>query len=385
MNYSFVGDEDMKHLAGLTGLQRLDVQHTQVTDAGLKHLAGLPSLRELSASSNKITDAALTPLAEVPNLETLSVTDCKITGSGFKALSKLSKLKELRVSGNPVTDEHVLALKDIKGLKEVAFTGTKVSEEVALALKQARPDMRVRDVAGDEVALDKKPEPRPKPPPTEDISKVAPAFKLTAEDFHKEYEADKNAAAQKYKGKVIELSGEVQTVKRIDADRSMLLLKVEKSFFGVQCVTTEEQPWAKVAPGQQIKIKGKWPEFSAGAAIIDCVFVETGEYAAIRISAADLAKEYAADGEAAVKKYDKKYLVITGEVVSKEFNSVGAGAVVLKTGNKVKVECSFTADEKDVVKAFKVGQSIKVVGQFTLNFASGDEVSVYFCLPLSGG
>jgi hypothetical protein len=48
----------------------------------------------------------------------------------------------------------------------------------------------------------------------------------------------------------------------------------------------------------------------------------------------------------------------------------------------VKVTCSFTAFEKDVTKPIKVGQTIKVVGKFTLNFAGGDEVGIYFCLPL---
>jgi hypothetical protein len=29
-----------------------------------------------------------------------------------------------------------------------------------------------------------------------------------------------------------------------------------------------------------------------------------------------------------------------------------------------------------------VGQTITVAGEFTLNFASGNEVVVYFCLPV---
>jgi uncharacterized protein (DUF1330 family) len=381
LNYSSVGDADLKNVTGLTGLKRLDVQHTRVTDEGLKFLVGMPGLLDLSASGNKITDAGLVHLSGIPNLENISLWECKITGSGFKELARLTKLKKLGISGNPVTDAHVINLKDISRLTEVDFAGTKVSDEAALALKQARPEIRVRDVIGDEVSLEKKPPTRSRPP-VEDLSKVEPAFKMTAEEFFKEYEAGKNTAAEKYKGKVIELSGEIDGIGRNFGGDPYVTLKVEKQLLGVMCFTAEEHPWAKVVRGQKIKIKGKWPEFTVASSLIYCAFVETGEYAGIRLSAEELAKEYAADPEATVKKYDKKFLVMTGEVVSKEFNSAGAASVELKSGNKVKVKCSFTATEKDVTKPIKVGQTIEVVGEFTLNFAGGNDVGIYFCLPM---
>jgi internalin A len=381
LNYSNIGDDGMNHLAGLTGLKYLNLYATRVTEAGLKHLSGLTALKRLNITENKqITDAALAPLAALPNLETLWASDCKITGSGLKELAKHAKLRELSVSGNPITDEHVLALKDLKTLQDLNLTGTKVSDEVAIELKKANPKLRVRDAAGDEVALDKKPRPKPK---VEDISKVEPDFKLTADAFYKEYEADRAAATKKYKDKVIELSGEVDGMGRNISGDSHITLKVEKQLIGVMCVTADEQPWAKAVKGQKVKIKGKWPEFSVGAALIYCVFVETGEYKGIPITAAELAKEFAADGEATVKKYEGKILVLTGEVVAKEFNSAGAAGIELKSDNKVKVKCSFTATEKDVTKPIKVGQKLTVVGEFTLNFANRDEVGLYFCLPVT--
>jgi hypothetical protein len=372
----------MKYLSGLSNLEYLDIQHTEVSDAGLKQLVGMPKLRHLSASGNNgITDAGLSSLAGMPNLEIIGVSECKITGSSFKDLAKLTKLKDLWISGNPVTDDHVMALKDIRSLKEVGFTGTKVSEEAALELKKARPDMRVRDIAGDEVVLDKKLTPRPKMP-VEDLTKVAADFKLTAEAFHKEYEADRVAAAKKYKDKVIELSGEVDSVGRNIGGDAYITLKVDKQLIGVMCMTVDEFPWTKAVKGQKIKIKGRWPEFTIAAGIINCVFVETGEYQAIVKSVDELAKEWAADAEATVKKYDKKHMILSGEVAAKEYNSAGAATITLKTDGKVKVKCSFTAFDKDAVKKVKIGEKIKVLGEFTLNFGSGDEAALYFCLPM---
>src|SRR5262249_32901660 len=144
---------------------------------------------------------------------------------GLKALAKHAKLKEISLSGNPVTDEHVVALKELKTLQELNLTGTKVSDEVAIELKKANPKLRVRDSAGDDVALEKKTRPKPK---VEDISKMEPAFKLTAEAFYKEYEADKAAATKKYKDKVIELTGEVDSVSRNISGDSFVTLKIEK-------------------------------------------------------------------------------------------------------------------------------------------------------------
>src|SRR5262249_22293502 len=158
-------------------------------------------------------------------------------------------------------------------------------------------------------------------------------------------------------------------------------LEADKDFTGVMCFTADAEPWAKVVPGQKVKLKGKWPPDAFGTVLIHCAFVDTGTSPAITVTAQQLAKEYAADKEAANKKYKDKYLIITGEVADKEFNSAGAASVTLKVEGKVKVTCSFTAFEKALVKPIKVGQQLKAVGQYTLNFGD-DEVSLYFCHPI---
>lgn len=382
LNYSAVGDDAVRHLAGLAGLKSLNLYATRVTDAGLLPLKGLTALKNLSIGENKqLTDGALTAAAAIPNLEQLWVSNCTITGSGLKDLAKHSKLKEIILSGNPVTDAHVGALKDIAPLELVNLTGTKVTEEAALELKTARPKLRVRDASGGEVSLTAKP-PRPKPK-IEDLTKTPADFTLTAEAFYKEYQADKGAAERKYKGKVIELTGETDGHGRNISEEAFVSLKVEKQLIGVRCFTADDQPWGKAVKGQKVKVKGKWPEFTISAALVYCVFVETGEYKGISITAAALAKEYEADRAATVKKYDHKHLVLSGEVAAKEFNSAGAATIQFKVDGKIKVNCSFTAFEKDATKAIKVGQKLTVVGEFTLNSETGDEVTVYFCQILT--
>lgn len=66
------------------------------------------------------------------------------------------------------------------------------------------------------------------------------------------------------------------------------------------------------------------------------MFVETGVYRGVPLTAAELAKEYEADPAATVKKYDGKAVVLTGEGVSKDYNSAGAAGMEMKTGGKAK-------------------------------------------------
>jgi Leucine-rich repeat (LRR) protein len=381
LNYTWITDAALEHMSGLTGLRSLNLMKTKITDVGLKHLSGLTNLQDLALGDNKITDAGLQYLSGLTKLRDLYLSECKITGPGLKHLGGLTSLQDLRLNANPITDESLAHLQNLKGLKYLYLTGTKVTDEGVLALKKALPKTSVHDYSGQEVSLDKKSAPRPKVA-VEDISKIAPSFSLSAEKFSEEYKENRNAAEEKYKGKVVELTGVVKSMGRNIADDSYISLEAGKVLFGVMCVTADAEPWAKVAPGQKVKLKGKWPEFSVGAALIYCVFLDTGKYEATALSAEQLAKEYVADPEATTKKYKDKYLVISGEVMDRDFNSAGAASITLKVDSKVRVKCHFTAFESKQTRSLKVGQRVKAIGQYTLNFDK-DEVGLYFCLPIT--
>src|SRR5258708_9066620 len=63
-----VADGDLACLAGLPGLQILDVSSTPITDAGLVDLVGMASLENLPLGQSKITDAGLAALTGLPVL-----------------------------------------------------------------------------------------------------------------------------------------------------------------------------------------------------------------------------------------------------------------------------------------------------------------------------
>lgn len=130
-------------------------------------------------------------------------------------------------------------------------------------------------------------------------------------------------------------------------------------------------------------MKGRWPKDAFGLALARSVFTDVGVYQGIAITAAELGKEFAADRAGTIKKYEGKHLVLSGEVATKEFSSAGAAGILFKSEGKIAVKCSFTASENDLTKPIKAGQKLTVVGEFTLNSDTGDDVTVYFCYPLT--
>jgi hypothetical protein len=151
---------------------------------------------------------------------------------------------------------------------------------------------------------------------------------------------------------------------------------------GVVCVLVENDPWKKYAPGQSVRVKGKVPPSATAASLTDCNVIEADQSPVPTMTAADLARDYEADRDTTVKKFDKKYVIVTGTILNTETNDVGAVAMELKGEGKTNIRCIFRATEKDIAEPFKPGQEIRVLGEFTLNLAPM-EVKLYSCLPIS--
>ena len=80
---------------GLTKLEFLNCQFTQVTDAGLAHLAGM-NLKKLTFPKEAATDIGLKHyLATVERPSTLSIGKWEVTDAGLVHLAGLTKLQSL--------------------------------------------------------------------------------------------------------------------------------------------------------------------------------------------------------------------------------------------------------------------------------------------------
>jgi internalin A len=116
------GINDIRPLAGLTGLTEIDLSSNQIVD--ISPLANLKKLKTLNLDNNKISN--ISALSGLTNLNTLTLVANRITS--VKPLATLSELKMLSLIGNKVTDIQPLA--KLKKLKFVALSNNPIKNKV---------------------------------------------------------------------------------------------------------------------------------------------------------------------------------------------------------------------------------------------------------------
>jgi Leucine-rich repeat (LRR) protein len=118
---SWIGDEAIQHMKGLTKLKELRLWLTRIGDEGVAELAPLTNLERLSLEKTRISDEGLANLKPLVNLVTLDLSSNEITDEGLQHLTALTKLQELNVAFcTGVTEEGINALKQaIPSLKKV--------------------------------------------------------------------------------------------------------------------------------------------------------------------------------------------------------------------------------------------------------------------------
>lgn len=213
--------------------------------------------------------------------------------------------------------------------------------------------------------------------------KNASVVKLDPEAFAVEVKKDEKAAAAKYKGKTIELSGTVSGVYRnFGGDVFVALPSKTAGITGVSCFLKDKSVFGKVVKGQEVTVRGRYPDFQFGVQIMDCELAKTGPSPALTYEAEAMAGEWARDKEAAAKKWTDKPLIVSGEIVDTRANDVGAISVFLKAGDKLRVDCGFTAFEKDLASKLKKGDKVKVAGEF-FESESKEGPALRFCMPVN--
>jgi hypothetical protein len=142
-----VTDAGLALLKRLTRLQELTLARLPITDAGLAHLRGLARLESLRLTDVPITDAGLAHLNGLPSLHDLSLSRVRVTGPGLVHLSRLPRLEWLTVHSAPVTDTGLANMKRFPRLRIVHLWETKVTGAGVSKLKEALPYTLI-DVGG---------------------------------------------------------------------------------------------------------------------------------------------------------------------------------------------------------------------------------------------
>ncbi len=210
-------------------------------------------------------------------------------------------------------------------------------------------------------------------------------FKVSAPDFVAEFKKDSKAAHAKYKGKTVEVTGLLKSVGTNAGGDPVILLAGEPmnalSFAFTTGITTERYPGKLAVPGQTVTIKGRaHPEYP-GPNLLDVEIIKVEGDKPPTFTADSLAAEFAKDHDAAAKKYENKWVKLSGEIVKVDLNEAKAGSVLLKTKTKTpRVTASFVADERNT--AFKPGQKIEVIGEINALTTSDKEAVGLFTSEL---
>jgi hypothetical protein len=167
---------------------------------------------------------------------------------------------------------------------------------------------------------------------------------FTPTEYYAEFEKLGMRIGQQYQGKVIELKGVVKGIGTLSGKPELLVVSPGNEQADVRCwMSGEEEFWAKVSKGQQVTVKGLVRDPQASPMLIECEITGTGPSMAVTITAEELAKEVASDGDKATAKYKGKSLILTGEVISAEPRG-SLKLVTLKGTTDEPVECFFYSD-----------------------------------------
>jgi hypothetical protein len=155
-----ITDAGVKHLGGLTKLQNVLINNSQVGDGALEVFARLPALKDLSLPGNAFSDEGLRHLEGMKQLRGLSIGKNRkpITDAGVQHLASLTILERLDLEGANLSDEGIMSFKNLKSLKKLfLFSGsrsggekiTDASVDTLVALTNLRelwlPNSRITD------------------------------------------------------------------------------------------------------------------------------------------------------------------------------------------------------------------------------------------------
>jgi hypothetical protein len=183
---------------------------------------------------------------------------------------------------------------------------------------------------------------------------------------------------------VIELEGVVQSLTDPQGEGVCLLLTTDEKFKPVMVFTKERQLWEKVGVGSKVVVRGNPYALQKfiNPELVPAVLVSGDPNPAATVTAADLAKEAAADADATEKKYDKKLVFVTGEFVQYRVSKSGDGVLVLKGAGDMEVRVHCGKDDAKSAQATKPGAKVKAYGE-VYPFKARDGEKAY--VGVSGG
>ena len=107
-----------------------------------------------------------------------------------------------------------------------------------------------------------------------DIGKAKPDFVITAIDLQKAFEDNETAATAKYVKKILEIEGEVESVKTGEANVLNVTIKSGSDLSSVICTFVPAADPAKFTAGSRVTVRGECSGFLMDVLMNNCVLVK---------------------------------------------------------------------------------------------------------------
>jgi Leucine-rich repeat (LRR) protein len=123
-----LGDDELRHLAHLTGLREIDLAGATIHGTGLKHFAGLRRLKRLWLNGTQVGDNELACLLDLPSLRELGLSRTPTGDAGTVHVGKMTSLELLDLSAG-VGDEGLGRLRSLINLRWLSAGNSGVTNE----------------------------------------------------------------------------------------------------------------------------------------------------------------------------------------------------------------------------------------------------------------
>ncbi|HUG66579.1 MAG TPA: hypothetical protein VMM76_02430 [Pirellulaceae bacterium] len=120
-------DADLVCLQDLRNLQKLNLDHTDITDDGLRHVGQIGSLVHLSLSHTRVDGSGLRHLRGLSRLQYLELDGTNIEDEQLACLNTLPELRGL-ILPTQTNDETLAQIADCTNLRVLDLEGTRVTD-----------------------------------------------------------------------------------------------------------------------------------------------------------------------------------------------------------------------------------------------------------------
>jgi hypothetical protein len=115
-------DEVAAHVGNLHDLRELIFERTELTDQDLRHLRGLTNLQKLSISGSPFSVAGLELLSPLSRLDHIYIGEGRdLDAAAFAAIARLQGLRKLSMGGGSFGNENLSPLAALTNLEELSF------------------------------------------------------------------------------------------------------------------------------------------------------------------------------------------------------------------------------------------------------------------------